>query len=579
MDATLLANLGAYSAQVVIIAALGTLVAALLRVDAAGIRYAYWRLLLAACVLLPFVQRWWDPAELVPAAAAGAAAVEVELDVAVTEMAAAGSPAASVDWFWVAGAVILGGMALRAVWLAASLMSLRRMRALGQLATASELHDELQRLLDTRAEIRYVDGLRQPVTFGTIRPVVLLPATLREHPDEIQRAVLCHELIHVQRRDWLWVLGEEAVRAALWFNPAVWWLIARVQATREELVDELTVLATNRRRAYMEALLAFADETPLAPAAAFARRRHLFRRMVLLSKEGVMSSKRIVFSAAVMAIVMAAGSWYAVGAFPLTRALVPAQQLTTEPGPLEKQAKPVTPENPVPRRVNSATADYPADADLVGMTGTVMYRITLDELGRVAEVRKMSLTFRATNPDVRGSLVQRITPDGLDALLGRTDPVHRTALRSAVTALETAAFDAVRQWRYDPPHEAPLSFPVAIQVGTPPAPVAAPSVSGQYVIPDGAIRVGGNIKAPTKIRDVRPVYPDIAQQARVQGVVIIETVIGPDGGVQDAKVLRSIPLLDEAALEAVRQWRFTPTLLNGVPIPVVMTVTVNFTVQ
>jgi beta-lactamase regulating signal transducer with metallopeptidase domain len=101
--------------------------------------------------------------------------------------------------------------------------------------------------------------------------------------------VVCHELIHVQRRDWLWVLGEETVRAVLWFNPAVWWLIARVQLAREELVDELTVLATNRRRAYMEALLAFADETPLAPAAAFARRRHLFRRMVLLSKEGVMS--------------------------------------------------------------------------------------------------------------------------------------------------------------------------------------------------------------------------------------------------------------------------------------------------
>jgi TonB family protein len=578
MDATLLANLGAYTAQVAIIAALGTLVAALLRVDAPGIRYAYWRLLLGACIVLPFVQRRWDPAELAPVVQAGASTVEVELDVAMSTTVAAGSSAASVDWFWVAGAVILAGMALRVIWLAASLLSLRRMRALGRLAPASELHDELQRLLGTRAEIRYVDGLRQPVTFGAIRPVVLLPSALREHPDEIQRAVLCHELFHVQRRDWLWVLGEEAVRAALWFNPAVWWLIARVQLAREELVDELTVLATNRRRAYMEALLAFADETPLAPAAAFARRRHLFRRMVLLSKEGVMSSKRIAFSAVVMAIVMAAGSWYAVGAFPLTRALVPAQQLLTDPGPLEKQAKPVTPENPVPRRVYSTDAYYPAEADLVGMSGTVMFRITIDELGRVAEVRQTSLLFRATNPEVRGAVL-RATPETLDAVLQRHDPNLRTNLRAGVTAIERAAFDAVRQWRYDPPHDAPLSFPVSIQVGTAPAPVGAPSVSGQYVIPEGAIRVGGNIKAPTKIRDVRPVYPELAQQARVQGVVIIEVVIGPDGNVQDAKILRSIPLLDEAALDAVRQWRFVPTLLNGVPIPVVMTVTVNFTVQ
>ena len=71
----------------------------------------------------------------------------------------------------------------------------------------------------------------------------------------------------------------------------------------------------------------------------------------------------------------------------------------------------------------------------------------------------------------------------------------------------------------------------------------------------------------------------IAQSARVQGIVIIEATIGPSGAVQDAKVLRSIPLLDQAALDAVRQWQFTPTLLNGVPVPVIMTVTVQFTLQ
>ena len=84
---------------------------------------------------------------------------------------------------------------------------------------------------------------------------------------------------------------------------------------------------------------------------------------------------------------------------------------------------------------------------------------------------------------------------------------------------------------------------------------------------------------PQKTRDVRPTYPPIAQSARVQGIVIIEATIGPDGRVKDAKILRSIPLLDQAALDAVKQWTFTPTLLNGVPVPVIMTVTVNFTLQ
>ena len=101
----------------------------------------------------------------------------------------------------------------------------------------------------------------------------------------------------------------------------------------------------------------------------------------------------------------------------------------------------------------------------------------------------------------------------------------------------------------------------------PPPPPAAP------------VRVGGNIKPPQKVKHVNPVYPPIAQSARVQGIVIIEATIGPSGAVQDARVLRSIPLLDQAALDAVRQWQFTPTLLNGVPVPVIMTVTVQFTLQ
>ena len=68
------------------------------------------------------------------------------------------------------------------------------------------------------------------------------------------------------------------------------------------------------------------------------------------------------------------------------------------------------------------------------------------------------------------------------------------------------------------------------------------------------VRIGGQIKAPTKIKDVKPVYPAIAQSARVAGAVTIEATIGPDGKVIDAKVVRSIPLLDQAALDAVRQW-------------------------
>ena len=91
------------------------------------------------------------------------------------------------------------------------------------------------------------------------------------------------------------------------------------------------------------------------------------------------------------------------------------------------------------------------------------------------------------------------------------------------------------------------------------------------------LRVGGDIAEPKKLVDAKPVYPQIAQAAKVQGVVILEVIIDTTGGIRDAKVLRSIPLLDQAALDAVKQWRFTPTVMNGNPAEVIMTVTVAFT--
>jgi TonB family protein len=101
----------------------------------------------------------------------------------------------------------------------------------------------------------------------------------------------------------------------------------------------------------------------------------------------------------------------------------------------------------------------------------------------------------------------------------------------------------------------------------------APRMEGERVVP-------GRIKQPTKTGDVRPRYPPAAQDARVQGMVIIDAVISSTGCVTNLKVLRSVhPLLDFEAVRAVSQWRFTPTLLDGVAVPVIMTVTVNFKLE
>ena len=112
-------------------------------------------------------------------------------------------------------------------------------------------------------------------------------------------------------------------------------------------------------------------------------------------------------------------------------------------------------------------------------------------------------------------------------------------------------------------------------MGDIPAP-APPPPAPKVEAPKGPVRVGGKISEPRKTRNVPPTYPEVAKHAHVQGTVILEATISPQGRVADVKVLRGIPMLDDAAMQAVKQWTYTPTMLNGTPVPVIMTVTVNF---
>jgi TonB family protein len=587
IDTPLLSNLVAYSAQVTAIVALGTVLQYLLRIDVPRLRHAYWQALLALCLFLPLLQPWQglppSPTLTVPPAAATAQAVTLTVDMR-TGRVSSNEP---VDWTRLTLLALASGAALRLMWVGVGLWRLRGLRRAGIAAEFAD-HADIKAAVGALAEIRYLRAIDQPVTFGVWRPVVILPDALRDHPIEVQRAVVCHELWHVKRRDWAWLLAEEGVRAALWFHPAVWWVISRIQLTREEAVDAQVVGTTGQRRVYAEALVTFADGAPLTPAAAFSRRRHLVTRILLISKEAVMSSKRIAVSCAVMATAIAAGSWYAVQAFPLQGGAgavgtaptpgqrVPAPVAPNPIGPMEQRAKPVTPENPIPRRTYSVPAELTSPAEFPAPIALTL-RITVDESGRVAEARMVGVGMSAGR---RGG--------GPVTLSGNV--VTRDAAGTDVMApVIAAAIEAVKQWRYEAPFDGPLTFDVSVPVGSQGADLQT-AASGPFQIqadriafgaaaaplPGAPVRIGGAVRQPVKTRHVNPVYPPIAQSARVQGVVILELVISTEGQVQDARILRSIPLLDQAALDAVRQWEFTPTLLNGAPTPVVMTVTVQF---
>jgi protein TonB len=97
--------------------------------------------------------------------------------------------------------------------------------------------------------------------------------------------------------------------------------------------------------------------------------------------------------------------------------------------------------------------------------------------------------------------------------------------------------------------------------------------------PHAPLRIGGNVKAPALLHRVEPVYPEFAARAKVEGIVILEAQVNTDGQVVDVRVLRSAGLLDQFAVDAVRQWRYSPILLNGQPAPFVLTVTISFSLK
>jgi periplasmic protein TonB len=116
-------------------------------------------------------------------------------------------------------------------------------------------------------------------------------------------------------------------------------------------------------------------------------------------------------------------------------------------------------------------------------------------------------------------------------------------------------------------------------VGGIPGGVSGGAVAQPSAPNDAPLQVGRDVKAPRKLKDVRPSFPSAAMAARVQGTVIIEIMIGPDGRVHSTQLLKSVPLLDAAALEAVRQWEYAPTTVDGKAVAVLMTVTVHFSLQ
>jgi TonB family protein len=225
------------------------------------------------------------------------------------------APLIPIEWSRVAATLLLavaGVAVIRLTWIAVGLTRLRVIRQRSEpLLPLPSFVADLSSRLQTSAAIHVSDDVACPVTLGFRVPLILLPKRALDHPAAVQRAIICHELLHVRRRDWLRTLLEQMWSALLWFHPAAHVLLSRIGLMREAVVDEETIRITADRRAYAQALLAFAEPalTPL-PVMHLIRPRHLPRRIALIAQEVRMSRRHSItaLAAALFLVALATGA-------------------------------------------------------------------------------------------------------------------------------------------------------------------------------------------------------------------------------------------------------------------------------
>ena len=551
--------------------AVTALVLTALRRQTAQARYAAACLGLAAMVAAPAITAvgyWRQDTTLSPAAAVATTTLEA------ATAAAAGSPrqtaspptaprAFSREWLepwlpfvmlgWSAGALLLA-LHLLYGW--------ARVRQIQRTATSVTSHyaqDMMRRMaarIGVTQRLRLVESalVDVPSVIGFVRPAVIVPVSvLANLPPAQLEAILAHELAHIRRGDYFMNLLQCVVEVLLFYHPAVWWVSKQIRVEREHCCDDVAAGLSDRVE-YAHALVSLetlrAEIPALAMGATGGDLLGRIRRLVDPAPTAPRSSGWVAMTAVLTVLGVAAfGQIHGMasqGPARLTATIVDPQGGVVPGVRVTIQRSEITGTVETPVEIQTTLTDATGQFHFTDLTPGD-YALTASVPGfKSAKLRVALAANESVNGTVRlelGTLSEMITVQGAF----------------------TAATLAVVEPQATQPTAADLEAARALSA------TLSPPIERS-----GAVRVGGAIKEPKKIRDVKPAYPEMAMAAGVQGIVILEALIEQDGSVGDVRVLRSIALLDQAAVEAVRQWRFTPTLLNGQPVEVLMTVTVNF---
>jgi TonB family protein len=366
-------------------------------------------------------------------------------------------------------------------------------------------------------------------TWGVWRPSIVIPDHAIEWPDERVQTVLSHELAHVSRADWGVQMAAAVLRAVFWFNPLVWIVHRCLRDEAERACDDVVLRLGTPESTYAEHLLDIARRTR-ARAAAFAAAMSMARSSTLEGRVAAMlntKTSRNSPSGAARAAIAAALVGVACGA---------------------------------------AALGVAAQSSPLSLHGAVY-----DSTGAVLPAVEMALT------NDRGIKWSTVT-DGEGRFefnpVGPGEYELEATMPGFTSYKKTTTLEAPNDWNRNITLQVgSLQETITMTAKRPQKRAEPPQLAGGT-----RVRVGGNIKQPTKTRDKHPVYPESMRAQGLEGTVPLETVIGKDGKVIFARVASAQvhPEFAKAAIDAVQQWEFTPTLLNGVPVEVTMTVSISF---
>jgi TonB family protein len=573
-------------------------------------KLAFGQLVLVSCLLLPFVRSW--KREVI----GGTVTVATNVVSIVQGPAVRHFSPISLQLFMLLLAA--AGILVRFGFLLSGFARLRRYRLHSQPLTPVSAWG-------VEADLRISEDVASPVTFGFRKPVVLLPAGFPALSEGMRDAILCHEVLHIRRHDWLFTVGEELVRAGLWFHPAIWWLLREIQLAREQTVDREVVEMTRSRDQYIDALLVIAGAPPrvdLASAPLFLRKRHLKQRVVSIMKEVRMSKVRSNSALAGGLTILAASGWFVTGEFRLEAA---PQVVADAPG--------VSVETNGAQLMHRQSVEYPREAIAKGVQGTVVAEVTLDATGNVTDAHIVSGPEELRKSALQSVLNWHFSADA--ALSVRTVSVTFAAPKAAQQSVEVRSRAAPVQQRQDdyiadrilifglsdtaaqqlrsqlPVREGDTITPekfsqtvatvqafdshltvrrvgaaISISLNAREDPLReemqrldtlrARAAAAPQAQPVEAVRISGEEEKVNLVSQVPVVYPPLAKAAHVQGTVVFEATIGNDGTVKNLKLLSGPPLLVQAAMQSVTQWVYKPTMVNGSPAAVVTNIEVNF---